>query len=319
MADLVSIGVPVYRGRPFIGEALDSILAQAHRDLDVLISVDGNDAESADACRPYLRDSRFRMVVQERQLGWADNISHLMAECRGAFWYYHQQDDIVAPDYVSQLIAVAQARPAVAVVYSDILTFGNFEQTIVQRSVVGSPARRELDLLVDHHPAVAFRGLTRREALAKARGVRGNEVDNFSADTTWMASVARAGALIRLPKTLYRKRFHAGNVHTKWAEWPLEKRRLAWCVHCRDMFLEAAAADVTLLDRRLMWHAALARLVARVARGYLPVAEFGPREKDAVLEQFVACLAGHTAQLESVLLMSFSEIAAGARRFYRVG
>jgi hypothetical protein len=85
------------------------------------------------------------------------------------------------------------------------------------------------------------------------------------------------------------------------------------------MFLEAAAADVTLLDRRLMWHAALARLVAHVARGYLPVAEFGPRENGVMLEQLVACLADHADRLEGILLMGFDEIVAGARRFYRVG
>jgi GT2 family glycosyltransferase len=135
MAELVSIGVPVYRGQAFVGEALRSIQKQTHRDIDVLISVDGSDVVSAEACEPFLGDSRFRMVVQEHRLGWAQNISLLMRSCQGAFWYYHQQDDTVAEDYVQSLLEHARANPSAGVVYCDMLAFGDLScQLIQQRS-----------------------------------------------------------------------------------------------------------------------------------------------------------------------------------------
>src|SRR5438309_2302806 len=185
MGALVSIGVPVYRGAAFVAEALRSIQRQVHVDIDVTVSVDGADLESAQACEPFTRDSRFRMVVQDRQLGWARNISFLMAAGVGDFWYYHQQDDVVAPEYVQSLLEYACANAGAAVVYCDIETFGNLTAQVNQQSVIGPPALRELILLHAHHPAVAFRGLTRKDALRQAGGVRGNEVENFSADTTW--------------------------------------------------------------------------------------------------------------------------------------
>ena len=250
MTELVSIGVPVFRGTKFVGEALQSIQAQTHSNLDVLVSVDGADHESAALCERLVRDDpRFSLVIQESQLGWAANISFLMSQNKGAFWYFHQQDDIVSPDYVQSLLEHARKHPDAAVLYSDLEAFGTLELVMHQNSLLGTPAAREIGLLHDHLAAVAFRGLTRQAALDQAGGVRQNEIESFAAETTWMASVARAGELVRLPRVLYFKRFHDENLHTKWLHWPLEKRKMAWQVHCRDMFLEAARAEATTLER----------------------------------------------------------------------
>ena len=74
MSELVAIGVPVYRGAAFIAETLRAIQAQTYRNIDILISIDGNDDRSAECCKPFLKDSRFKIVMQDRQLGWAENI-----------------------------------------------------------------------------------------------------------------------------------------------------------------------------------------------------------------------------------------------------
>jgi len=112
LTELVSIGVPVFRGTKFVGEALQSIQAQTHSNLDVLISVDGADHESTALCEVLVRDDpRFNLVIQESQLGWAGNISFLMSQNKGAFWYFHQQDDIVSPDYVNRYWSMRTSIP----------------------------------------------------------------------------------------------------------------------------------------------------------------------------------------------------------------
>jgi hypothetical protein len=125
--------------------------------------------------------------------------------------------------------------------------------------VTGEPVARQLSLLLGHHSAVAFRGLTRVEALRDAR-IRRNPVDDFSADTAWMAAAACAGELHRVPGELYRKRYHAANVHTTWARWPPERRSRAWVVHCADMLEAAMAVEATAGERWLLWLGAVERL-----------------------------------------------------------
>jgi GT2 family glycosyltransferase len=307
MPELVAIGVPVYRGMAFVAETLQSIKAQTHQDLDVLISIDGNDQESADCCRPFLTDSRFKMVMQDRQLGWAENISFLMSKNSGDFWYYHQQDDLVTPEYIEILLKYARDTPAAAVVYTDIQAFGDIDLFMSQASVTGTAAVREISLLISHHPAVAFRGLTRRDALRQAAGVRSNEIECFSADTTWMASVARAGELHRVPRPMYLKRYHADNVHTKWASWSVEKMRQAWQVHCRDMVIEALPAGNTILERRVIWAAGVARLIIPLT-GYVQLAVTGP-ERDKAIGGFLSSFANRATIVESNLEMDWQTIS----------
>ena len=270
MSEPVSIGVPVYKGARFVGEALDSIRSQTHQEINVLISVDGGDDDDVAACRPFLADQRFRIVVQPQRLGWVANINYLMNEASGKFWYYHQQDDIVEERYVETLLTALQSETGAAVAYSDIQAFGTADWTIVQPTVRGTPGLRQLALIHDQFNGVAFRGLTRIDALRAAGGVRSNEADDFAAEVVWMLAAARWGNLIRVPEVFYRKRYHEANVHGEWIAWPPNRRDFAWCVHCRDLALEALGCHGTAHEKRLIWLAILMRLLgSRVGAPYV--------------------------------------------------
>lgn len=190
----VTVGVPVYRGAPFLAEALASIRAQTHHDLTVIISLDGPDRASEEAARPFLEDARFRLVIHPRRRGWVENLNWLLSQVDSPYWCYQPQDDLLEPRYLEVLLEEARARPEAAVTYCDIRAFGELETTIVQPSVTGGPATRQLTLLHHHHSAVAFRGLTRAEALRVAGPARHNAVEDFSVDTrAWQGQGAAGG------------------------------------------------------------------------------------------------------------------------------
>ena len=65
----LTIGVPVYRGRTLVMDALHGLARQTCDDFRVLISVDGQDDESVDVCRRFLADRRFELVIQQSRLG----------------------------------------------------------------------------------------------------------------------------------------------------------------------------------------------------------------------------------------------------------
>jgi GT2 family glycosyltransferase len=316
----VTIGVPVYRGELFVAETLRSIQAQTHREFLALISFDGPEPRTEEACRPFLQDSRFRLVVQPERLGWVGNINWLMSQVETPYWYYHQQDDLVDPRYVEVLVGEAERASEAAVVYCDITVFGNRRGTIAQASVTGPAPARLLTLLWDHHAAVAFRGLTRAAALRRAGGLRPNAVENFSAETTWMAAAARWGELRRVPGALYRKRYHAENTHTKWALWPAGKRVRAWTVHCADMLAEAMLVEASLEERHSLWLAAVRRLVShRLAFGYVHVPSLTAAEREAMLEGFFEEVrAARALDIPGWLGAGWEDIQRWTRGFHRL-
>ena len=285
----VTIGVPVYKGELFIEETLRSIQAQTYRHLEVVISLDGPQPISEERLKPFLRDSRFRMVVHAERRGWVGNVNWLMEQAETPYWCCLPQDDLVAPRYVETLLLHAQRYPEAAVVYCDIVGFGTQSPRYVQPSVTGSAFARQFVLLHEHHAAVAFRGLTRVEALRHAGSIRANEVESFSTDTTWMAAMARWGDLQRLPVPWYQKRYHANNEHLKWNEWTGEKKTRAWMTHCVDMLEQAMLASATTHERRVLWLAGVGRLWAS-RFGFLPASRSAPGERESLLGQFVEYL-----------------------------
>lgn len=291
MSETVTFAVPAYRGQAFIAETLAAAQAQTHEDLRVLISVDGPDPATEEACRPFLEDRRFALVVQPENLGWVGNFNWLVDRAETAFWCYLQQDDLIDPRYLEALVTAARDHPQASVVYCDMETFGERVQPVTMPSVGGSSSGRQLALIYDHFAAVPLRGICRLQALRDAGRLRHNEVDDFASDAVWMSSMARAGELIRVPETLYRKRFHGGNVHTAWADWPEEQRARAWVVHCTEMLDEAMACAADRDERRLLYDAVLTRLVtARRAPEYLTGFFRTEAGRGQLVEDFVARL-----------------------------
>jgi glycosyltransferase involved in cell wall biosynthesis len=66
----ITVGLPVYRGADLVPKALDCLQRQTFRNFEAIISVDGGDEETAVACRPFLADPRFRMVIHPQRLDW---------------------------------------------------------------------------------------------------------------------------------------------------------------------------------------------------------------------------------------------------------
>lgn len=286
-ARTVTFGVPVFHGELYLAEALTSIQQQTHQDFVVLISLDGADPVCEALCQPYLRDPRFQLFIQPERLGWVGNLNWLMARTETPYWCYHQQDDSIDPDYLAVLVDAAEQAPEAAVIYCDMEAFGALTGKFQQTSITGSAAARLLAILYEHFPAVAFRGVTRVEALRLAKGIPTNEVDSFACDTAWMAAMARWGELRRVPRELYRKRYHTANEHTKWATWPLDRLKLAWATHCAAMLEQAMLVEAGLAERRLLWMATVHRPFApRTAGMYMPAGEFSTKECAAVLALF---------------------------------
>ena len=287
MTPAVTVGVPVYRGERFVAETLRSLQAQTFGDFAALLSLDGPQPAAEAACRPFLDDPRFTLVTQPRRLGWVGNASWLMEHVATPLFCLLPQDDLIDPSYLETLLVHARRAPEAAVVYCDVRGFGRADPTLEQDSVTGGPVARQLALIEDHLAGLAWRGLTRAEALRAIGGMPPNRMDGFAADTEWMAAVARCGELHRVPLPLYRKRYHDANEHDSWRRWPLDKRMRAWAGHCAAMLDQALRVPATAAERRALWLAAVGRLVSRRhATHFIPVRWLTPAARASLVELF---------------------------------
>jgi glycosyltransferase involved in cell wall biosynthesis len=115
----VSIGVPVFNGGRYLEDCLDSLVAQRHDDLEILISDNASTDRTAEICRVYCqRDERVRYYRQDQNIGAAANWNFLVRKATGEFFKWAAYDDVCGPDLVARSVAALQASP------SAVLAFG---------------------------------------------------------------------------------------------------------------------------------------------------------------------------------------------------
>jgi hypothetical protein len=204
----ITVGLPVYKGADLIGEALQCLQEQTFSNFEAIISVDGNDLESAEASRPFLVDPRFRMVVHSERLDWVGNFNWLLQQDLREFFCYRQHDDTTAPEFFEVLLRVADRDLKAAATYCDCQFRGVSNDLEVARTIQGETMDRMLRYLEYMPTAVPVRGLIRREAIRHAGLVRSDEFRAAKEVFVWLAKLLRWGNFRRVAKPLYYKLDH---------------------------------------------------------------------------------------------------------------
>ena len=103
---LISIGLPAYNSAPYIGRALDSLLAQDYGNFELIISDGGSQDDTLNICRRYaLGDSRITLAESDRRLWPLANFGRVLDMAHGPFFMWAAHDDYREPNYLSALLA----------------------------------------------------------------------------------------------------------------------------------------------------------------------------------------------------------------------
>lgn len=196
---LVSAVVPVYNGETYIAEALQSILAQQYRPLEIIAVDDGSTDGSAAIVRSfpevrYIGGSN-RGVAQARNTG--------IAEARGEFIAFLDQDDRWAQDKLTRQIGY--------MLQHEELGYTVGMQSLYLEAGVERPAWLKPELL--HGPQHGYLPGTfvaRRWAFDRI-GVF-DPAFAMGSDSDWFFRARDAGLLMAvIPELLLYRRIHAGN------------------------------------------------------------------------------------------------------------
>ena len=131
----ISVIMPTYNRAGCITDAIESVLNQTYRDLEIIIIDDGSKDSTEDVVRKYLNDSRIRYIRQENA-GVAAARNRGIKESRGAIIGFIDSDDIWLEDKLLVQMSVFQAFPEVGVVCSDFsarLENGREEQSHIRK------------------------------------------------------------------------------------------------------------------------------------------------------------------------------------------
>ncbi|MBD5524287.1 MAG: glycosyltransferase [Lachnospiraceae bacterium] len=109
---LVSIIVPVYQVKDYVGECVESLLRQIYTNLEILLVDDGSTDGSGEICDEYARrDNRIRVIHHENQgLSAARNAG--LDRAMGEYVAFVDSDDAVLPVFIETLYDLAERYQA---------------------------------------------------------------------------------------------------------------------------------------------------------------------------------------------------------------
>jgi glycosyltransferase involved in cell wall biosynthesis len=121
MADTprVSIGMPVFNSRKTIEMAIDSVLAQTHADLELIVADNGSTDGTQQVVEDYAaRDARVTYVRHPENIGQNRNFAAVAEMATGELFRWLGDDDWLEPSYLERLVEVFDADPTAVAVTS---------------------------------------------------------------------------------------------------------------------------------------------------------------------------------------------------------
>lgn len=108
---LVTIGIPTYNRSARLRRAAESVLAQSHRRIELVIADNASSDDTETVCRELCAgDARVRYVRMAVNHGLTANFNRVIDELVGEFVMLLSDDDWLAPSYVEACLAELRAR-----------------------------------------------------------------------------------------------------------------------------------------------------------------------------------------------------------------
>lgn len=109
----VSVLIPTYNYGRFLGEAIESVLAQEFRNFELLIVDDGSTDDTASVATPYCaKDPRVSFSVNSKNLGMVNNWNHCLSLARGQYIKILFGDDkFCHPQALGKLLSLLESHP----------------------------------------------------------------------------------------------------------------------------------------------------------------------------------------------------------------
>jgi len=205
---LISVLLPARNASRFIDQALESVLAQTERDLEVVVINDGSTDDTGERVRAWVtRDARCRIFTAEG-IGPAGALNVALQHARGTLLARMDADDISLPTRLARQRARFERNPRLVACGTWARTFGDAGTHTWRPPITDGAIRARL---IFDSPLVHPTVMMRRAAIDVFRPVYRAEFGRAEDYDLW-ERLQRRGEMENLPEVLLRYRMHAAQV-----------------------------------------------------------------------------------------------------------
>jgi glycosyltransferase involved in cell wall biosynthesis len=132
---MVSICIPTYNGEEFLQEALDSILTQSYRPLEVIVSDDNSSDGTLELVSRFSDTVKFPVhIFSHEPRGIGANWNNSIRKASGDYIKFLFQDDVLQPNCIEMLVEKMIEYPTLGMIASqrDFILEGTPSEVIIK-------------------------------------------------------------------------------------------------------------------------------------------------------------------------------------------
>lgn len=197
MEEKISVLIPAYNRERFIGECIDSILAQTYRNIQIIVYDDGSRDRTASIVRSY---ANVKLIEGGVNKGVSHSRNELLRACDTRYAAWQDSDDIAAPDRIEELYKKIKETEK-ALVYCHCIFMNNMKRNVSADNILCMGG-----VMFD---------------MEKVRDTFFNEKVTMGAeDNLWLAKIGKEhGEPALVPSRLYYVRIHPDRI-SNWKRKP---------------------------------------------------------------------------------------------------
>lgn len=227
----ISVVMPVYNEERFLGEAIESVLAQTYKDFELIILNDGSKDRTLEIAQSYAqRDPRIR-VESHTNIGLALTNNRGLALARNEWVARMDGDDLLMPNRLESNVAFLKEHPECDVVAGWCKHIDE-DGRIIGKGETPMTTHEAVRKLYEANELIGLNSCTtlfRKSAVLAIGGYRPQFSVTEDADM-WTRLVESGGKILIQPAYLAKYRKHAGSVSVSQAR--AQKQQARWAKDC---------------------------------------------------------------------------------------
>lgn len=195
---LVSVIITNYNYGQYIKEALDTVIAQTYKNIELIVIDDGSTDDSVEIIDQFKKEHPDIVVIKQKNKGVVDTRNKGLDTANGEYLLFIDADDTIPNDFIEEMYK-ALVKNKADVAYCDLKLSEKMRGVIE----VESPS---IENLIDFKPSPVCQ-LIKRSVIGSIRFDR--KLDNLAhEDNDFFFNLFLAGAKFTKAKTYYNYRIH---------------------------------------------------------------------------------------------------------------
>lgn len=217
MNDFVSVVLPCYNQKKYVGEAIESVLNQTHKNFELIIIDNASTDGTKEIIKKYEDNYlNIRTIYHEKNVGFQNSINEGFSSSKGNFIAVQNSDDIWYEYKLEEQVRIFRENPEVDIITTDADIIDEKGNKVGRRlseeiswdefGLIKTPFRKLCKINFCCHPSLIFK----KSCLENEKGY--DPSLGYACDWWFLLSIVSTHKLYYIQKPLLSYRVHSENL-----------------------------------------------------------------------------------------------------------